>query len=507
MPLSQALNDIAEDMRRAAHQYARRRAARAAPRVALIVTTLIVPGSMILILVSILLGSDVTRQRPPRRLDGPWPSGSGRAVPEGAGGWLESACKLILAARAGVLLLTLISLTGEDDRDLVAILLVVAAAASFVPLRWWDRVGPALVRHPPYLAAELMLAALILLLTPASRARSSTSRSAPRCSAGCSTATRARAMFSLLLVAVYLLVARRARGGRRDPGHVPDLRRPARALPARRGGGRGRAAAARPPGGGGVRAGRGAEPARGGRGRARAARARHARLARQDGVRDRLRGARALAPDRARPGGRGRRGAPAGRGRAPGDAPGARDHRRAARGDGRVAAARLGARRRCAALGARRPASSSTSRSRRSASCTRRRARELEWILGEALANVQAPRARDRVGVRLRRLGRARRADGGRRRRRLRGARRPRRARRRAATSASAACASARCWPAATSASSPRRATAACCRSGCRRRSSPRVGVRAGTPGAPQAADARIAIASPPAPCPGYTWQ
>ena len=86
--------------------------------------------------------------------------------PEGAGGWLESACKLILAARAGVLLLTLVSLTGEDDRDLVAVLLVVAAAASFIPLHWWERVGPALVRHPAYLAAELMLAALILLLTP-----------------------------------------------------------------------------------------------------------------------------------------------------------------------------------------------------------------------------------------------------------------------------------------------------------------------------------------------------
>jgi signal transduction histidine kinase len=86
--------------------------------------------------------------------------------PGGAGGWLENACKLILAARAGVLLLTLVSLTGEDDRNFVAILLVVAAVASFVPLRYWDRVGPALVRHPAYLAAELMLAALILLLTP-----------------------------------------------------------------------------------------------------------------------------------------------------------------------------------------------------------------------------------------------------------------------------------------------------------------------------------------------------
>jgi signal transduction histidine kinase len=86
--------------------------------------------------------------------------------PEGAGGWLESACKVILAGRAGVLLLTLLSLMGEDDIGLVAVLLVVSAAASFVPLRYWDRVGPTLVRHPAYLAAELMLTTLILLLTP-----------------------------------------------------------------------------------------------------------------------------------------------------------------------------------------------------------------------------------------------------------------------------------------------------------------------------------------------------
>jgi tight adherence protein C len=59
VPLSEAIREIAGDMRRAAHQAARRRASRAAPRVALIVTTLVVPGSMVLILVSILLGSGV----------------------------------------------------------------------------------------------------------------------------------------------------------------------------------------------------------------------------------------------------------------------------------------------------------------------------------------------------------------------------------------------------------------------------------------------------------------
>jgi tight adherence protein C len=52
VPLSEALNDIASDMRRMAGQNARREAQRASPRVSLLVTTLIVPGSMILIVLS-----------------------------------------------------------------------------------------------------------------------------------------------------------------------------------------------------------------------------------------------------------------------------------------------------------------------------------------------------------------------------------------------------------------------------------------------------------------------
>jgi tight adherence protein C len=59
VPLSDALNDIALDMRRSSGQNARRKAARAAPRISLIVTTLIVPGSIILILASMILGTDV----------------------------------------------------------------------------------------------------------------------------------------------------------------------------------------------------------------------------------------------------------------------------------------------------------------------------------------------------------------------------------------------------------------------------------------------------------------
>jgi signal transduction histidine kinase len=86
---------------------------------------------------------------------------------DGAGGWLESACKLTITFRVGILLITVIWLGSENggDKGFVAAALVVAALASFVPLRFWDRVGPVLVRHPAYLAAELVLATLILLLT------------------------------------------------------------------------------------------------------------------------------------------------------------------------------------------------------------------------------------------------------------------------------------------------------------------------------------------------------
>jgi signal transduction histidine kinase len=85
---------------------------------------------------------------------------------EGAGGWLESACKGILTFRAGILLITVIALLGEDgDKTLPAAAIVVAAVTTLIPLRYWDRVGPALVRHPAYLAGELVLATVILLLT------------------------------------------------------------------------------------------------------------------------------------------------------------------------------------------------------------------------------------------------------------------------------------------------------------------------------------------------------
>lgn len=60
VPLSDALGNLAEDMRRSFYQQARRRAAKAAPRVSLIVSLLVVPGAIILIIASVLAGSDLS---------------------------------------------------------------------------------------------------------------------------------------------------------------------------------------------------------------------------------------------------------------------------------------------------------------------------------------------------------------------------------------------------------------------------------------------------------------
>ena len=61
--------------------------------------------------------------------------------------------------------MTLLSLGQEEHRALTAAAIVIAAVASLYPVLRWDKVGPALVRHPSYLAGELVLAVLILVLT------------------------------------------------------------------------------------------------------------------------------------------------------------------------------------------------------------------------------------------------------------------------------------------------------------------------------------------------------
>ena len=83
---------------------------------------------------------------------------------DATGQWLESTCKLIITVRAGLLLVTLLSLPDEEDRSLTVIAILAAGLASFVPLRFWDRVAPALMRHPAWFAFELILTTVTLLL-------------------------------------------------------------------------------------------------------------------------------------------------------------------------------------------------------------------------------------------------------------------------------------------------------------------------------------------------------
>jgi tight adherence protein C len=59
-PLADILADLAEEIRRVARQEARRRAQQAAPRVSLIVTTVIVPASILLILAALFFSADVS---------------------------------------------------------------------------------------------------------------------------------------------------------------------------------------------------------------------------------------------------------------------------------------------------------------------------------------------------------------------------------------------------------------------------------------------------------------
>lgn len=59
-PLADTLNQLASDMRREFGQQARRRAARAAPQVSLIITMIIMPAIVALIVVALFLGSDAS---------------------------------------------------------------------------------------------------------------------------------------------------------------------------------------------------------------------------------------------------------------------------------------------------------------------------------------------------------------------------------------------------------------------------------------------------------------
>lgn len=112
----------------------------------------------------------------------------------------------MIVFRALVLLATVLLLPSSQRTPVTAVAMILAAMVSYVPLRHWDRIAPSLLRHPAYLAGEILLSTLIL---GATGARSSffyfTVGTAAL--AGIIYGRRGAIPFCLLLVSMYELVA------------------------------------------------------------------------------------------------------------------------------------------------------------------------------------------------------------------------------------------------------------------------------------------------------------
>ena len=120
--------------------------------------------------------------------------------------WIGRLVRVLLVFRALILLITVLLLPAAQRTPAVGILTILAAVISYVPLRYWPRIGPSVSRHPAYLAVEVLIATLILA---AAGARSSffffTLGTAAL--AGVVYGRRGAIPFSLLLIAAYELVA------------------------------------------------------------------------------------------------------------------------------------------------------------------------------------------------------------------------------------------------------------------------------------------------------------
>jgi signal transduction histidine kinase len=76
---------------------------------------------------------------------------------------LAPLCKLVFNFRLIVVAITVFSIGYENgNKSPLLVALLLATAASFLPLRYWDRFSPMLMRHPAFLAGDLILTMLIL---------------------------------------------------------------------------------------------------------------------------------------------------------------------------------------------------------------------------------------------------------------------------------------------------------------------------------------------------------
>jgi signal transduction histidine kinase len=92
-------------------------------------------------------------------------AGDASSLGAGVSSQVGSLVRVVLVGRLVALLLTVISLPRMEGRLLgVSVVVMAGGLASLVPLRWWDRFSPTLLRHPLYLAGDLLLGMGLLAL-------------------------------------------------------------------------------------------------------------------------------------------------------------------------------------------------------------------------------------------------------------------------------------------------------------------------------------------------------
>jgi len=84
---------------------------------------------------------------------------------QGITGRITAVCLLVFDFRLIVLLITVFSLADSSGTTPLIGALTAAAAASFLPLKFWRSFGPKLLRHPVFLAGDLLLTMTILTIT------------------------------------------------------------------------------------------------------------------------------------------------------------------------------------------------------------------------------------------------------------------------------------------------------------------------------------------------------
>ena len=120
--------------------------------------------------------------------------------------WIGRLVRVLLVFRALILLITVLLLPAAQRTPAVGVLTIVAALLSYIPLRYWPRIGPSVSRHPAYLAVEVMIATLILAAAGA-RSPFFFFTLGTAALAGVVYGRRGAIPFSLLLMAAYEFVA------------------------------------------------------------------------------------------------------------------------------------------------------------------------------------------------------------------------------------------------------------------------------------------------------------